>query len=238
MRQLPILFLDIETVPEHYHWDETPEHVQRLWAEKFRWQIEQKDELRAEDIYNDKAGTLAEFSKVICISVAFLIEDSGTYSAKVKSFYGDDEESILKEFKALLETKSLQKHVLCAHNGKEFDFPFLARRMLIKGISLPLHLDIAGKKPWEVPHLDTMEMWRFGDYKNFTSIKLLAHVFNIPTPKDDISGADVKHVYYEEKNLERIVDYCEKDTITVARLYLKMKSGAELTPENITSAGR
>lgn len=229
-----ILFLDIETVPEYYHWNDAPKEVQDLWAEKFRWQLQQNPDLTAEDIYNDKAGTLAEFSKIICISLAFLLYENGTYKAKVKSFYGDNEEKILLEIKALLDSQALKTYLLCAHNGKEFDFPFIARRMLIKGIVLPHHVDISGKKPWEVPHLDTMEMWRFGDYKNFTSIKLLAHVFNIPTPKDDISGADVKHVYYQENDLKRIVEYCEKDTITVARLYLKMKALGELTPENIS----
>ena len=125
------------------------------------------------------------------------------------------------------------KYVLCAHNGKEFDFPYIARRMLIHGITLPEKLNLFGKKPWEIPHLDTMELWKFGDFKHFTSLKLLAKIFGIPSPKDDIDGSQVRDVYYNEADLERIIQYCEKDTITVAQLVLKMRGEALLEQHEI-----
>lgn len=124
--------------------------------------------------------------------------------------------------------------MLCAHNGKEFDFPYICRRMLIHGIMLPEILNIAGKKPWETSFLDTMELWKFGDYKNFTSLELLAGVFGIPTPKDDIKGEDVKRVYYEENNLERIAVYCRKDVITIVQLFLKYRCQPVINEEDIT----
>ena len=165
-----------------------------------------------------KAGVYAEFAKVICISVGFFNEKE----FRIKSFYHEDEKQLLKDFAGLLNKHFNRKeHLLCAHNGKEFDFPFLCRRMLINGVKLPKTLNLAGKKPWEVQHIDTMELWKFGDYKNFTSLNLLAHIFNIPTPKDDIDGSDVARVYWEEKNIQRIVTYCQKDVLTVARLLLR-----------------
>lgn len=218
-----ILFLDIETVPEHYKYDELDNEMKDLWEKKMKWQME-RDSMDAASIY-EKAGIFAEFGKIVCISVGYLV-NSGTPSIKYRttSFYGKDEKDLLKRFADLLNTHYHRKdRFLCAHNGKEFDFPFIARRMLIKGIKLPLLLSIAGLKPWEIKHIDTMELWKFGDYKHYTSLNLLAHLFSIPTPKDDISGADVARVFYEEDDLERIVTYCEKDTLTVCQLLLKYK---------------
>ena len=140
---------------------------------------------------------------------------------------------LLLQFKKLLDDR---EYILCGHNSKEFDIPYICRRMLINGISLPSVLDIAGKKPWEINHLDTLELWKFGDYKAFTSLALLCHVFNIPTPKDDISGADVARVYYEEKNLKRIRQYCEKDVIALIQLLMRMKGDSLIPEENISSA--
>ena len=152
---------------------------------------------------------------------------------RVTSFHGD-EATLLKEFKTLLQTHfNKPQHILCAHNGKEFDFPYIARRMIIHGISLPFKLNLFGKKPWEVPHLDTLELWKFGDYKTFTSLKLMAHVLGIPSPKDDIDGSDVRDVYYEENDIDRIITYCEKDTITVAQIFLKLRNEALLEEDEI-----
>ncbi|MBK7181553.1 MAG: 3'-5' exonuclease [Flavobacterium sp.] len=208
-----ILFLDVETAPVIYKYNDLSENIRQLWDSKFRYSTSESPESQYK-----KAGVYAEFAKVICISVGFFNEKE----FRIKSFYHEDEKQLLKDFAGLLNKHFNRKeHLLCAHNGKEFDFPFLCRRMLINGVKLPKTLNLAGKKPWEVQHIDTMELWKFGDYKNFTSLNLLAHIFNIPTPKDDIDGSDVARVYWEEKNIQRIVTYCQKDVLTVARLLLR-----------------
>ncbi len=227
-----VLFLDIETVPVKYNFEDLSPEFQKLWEEKTVWQ--RKDDFTPSEFYKLKAGVMAEFAKVICISVGYLFTEKGEQHFRIKSFYGDDEKDLLQEFNTLLNKQfSTIQHQLCAHNGKEFDFPFLARRILVNGLKLPRILDIAGKKPWEVNHLDTMELWRFGDYKNYTSIKLLSALFDIPTPKDDIDGSQVSRVYWEEKDLERIKTYCQKDTLTVAQLLLKYKGKDLIKEENI-----
>lgn len=230
-----ILFLDIETVPDVPHFADLDEKSQELFAAKVRYQI--KDDQTAEDVY-EKAGIWAEFGKIVCISVGFVSTVSGGQKMiKTKSFYGDDEKQLLHEFADLLNTHYLSpQSILCGHNAKEFDFPFIARRMLINGLDLPGALDIAGKKPWEINHLDTLELWKFGDYKHYTSLALLCHLFKVPTPKDDISGADVARVYYEENDVERIRVYCEKDVVALIQLFLKMRNESLVLPENIISA--
>jgi uncharacterized protein YprB with RNaseH-like and TPR domain len=153
----------------------------------------------------------------------------------LKSFYNDDEKIVLQEFTSYLNKMHKEKKqlALCAHNGKEFDYPYIIRRLLINGLNVPSMLNLAGKKPWEIQHLDTLEMWKFGDYKNYTSLELLAHVFGIKTPKDDIDGSKVASVYYIEKNLKRIVEYCQKDVATLAQLYLKMKGDLGFNADEI-----
>jgi DNA polymerase elongation subunit (family B) len=225
-----VLFLDIETVPFSPSFEDLDITFQTLWAEKTVWQ--RKEEYTPAEFYKLKAGVMAEFAKIICISVGYLFVEKNENHFRIKSFYGDDEKQIITDFNELLNSQfSKKQHQLCAHNGKEFDFPFIARRTLINGLKLPALLDIAGKKPWEVNHLDTMELWKFGDYKHYTSIKLLAALFNIPTPKGDIDGSQVAGVYWNDKDLERIKKYCQKDTLTVAQLLLKYK-GEELISEN------
>ena len=225
-----VLFLDIETVPIKENFEDLSATFQKLWEEKTVWQ--RKDDISPSDFYKLKAGIMAEFAKIICISVGYLFTEKSKNHFRIKSFYGDDEKQIIADFNTLLNSQFNKKHhQLCAHNGKEFDFPFIARRTLINGLKLPKLLDIAGKKPWETNHLDTMELWKFGDYKHYASIKLLAALFDIPTPKDDIDGGQVAKVYWEEKDLERIKIYCQKDTLTVAQLLLKYK-GQDLISEN------
>ena len=225
-----VLFLDIETVPCSPSFEDLNITFQNLWTEKTAWQ--RKEEYTPAEFYKLKAGVMAEFAKIICISVGYLFVEKNENHFRIKSFYGDDEKQIINDFNELLNSQfSKKQHQLCAHNGKEFDFPFIARRTLINGLKLPALLDIAGKKPWEVNHLDTMELWKFGDYKHYTSIKILAALFNIPTPKDDIDGSQVAGVYWNDKDLERIKKYCQKDTLTVAQLLLKYK-GEELISEN------
>ena len=214
-----ILFLDIETVPQHESWEKASNEMQELYEAKTQYQ--RKDEFTAEEFYH-KAGIWAEFGKIICISVGYFVEQKSKKQLRITSFSGDNEAQILKDFKSLLDTHFNQtKHLLCAHNGKEFDFPYIARRMIINQIELPKKLNLFGKKPWEVPHLDTLDLWKFGDYKHYTSLKLLTHILDIPSPKQDIDGSEVANVYYKEKNLSRIVEYCERDTIAVAQLLLR-----------------
>ena len=225
-----VLFLDIETVPCSPSFEDLNITFQNLWTEKTAWQ--RKEEYTPAEFYKLKAGVMAEFAKIICISVGYLFVEKNENHFRIKSFYGDNEKQIIADFNELLNTQFNKKqHKLCAHNGKEFDFPFISRRALINGLKLPQLLDIAGKKPWEVNHLDTMELWRFGDYKNYTSIKLLAAIFDIPTPKDDIDRSQVADVYWINKDLERIKKYCQKNTLTVAQLLLKYK-GEKLISEN------
>lgn len=220
-----ILFLDVETAPIVYKYNDLPKSTRSLWDAKFRFQTTETPENQYK-----KAGIYAEFAKVICISVGFFNDKE----FRIKSFFGDDEKQILKDFSSLLSKHFNRKeHLLCAHNGKEFDFPFLCRRMLINELKLPKALNISGKKPWEVQHIDTMELWKFGDYKHFTSLNLLASIFNIPTPKDDIDGADVSRVYWEEKNIKRIVTYCQKDVLTVARLLLRFMGENSIEDKNV-----
>ncbi|SRR5258706_2918473 len=216
-----ILFLDIETVPHVDSFANLPEEMKSLWELKAR-HIKKEDESEA-DAYRH-AGKYAEFGKIICIGVGYISGSKENRVMRIKAFSGDDESKLLNEFSELVKRffSGADKY-LCAHNGKEFDYPFVARRMLINGIPLPPPLDTAGKKPWEISHLDTMELWKFGDYKAYTSLNLLATIFKIPTPKDDIDGSMVNEVYWKQKDLERIVRYCRKDVLTVAQLFLRYK---------------
>lgn len=213
-----VLFLDIETVPNASAWDDLPESEQKLWDKKTFQQ--RKDQYTAEDLYKERAGVMAEFGKIICISIG-KIQKNG--KLLIKSFYGDDEKALLEEFGELFNRPKLRNVILCAHNGKEFDFPWIARRFLINGMQPPVPFQLYGKKPWEIPHLDTMELWKFGDYKSYVSLELLAHVFNIPTPKDDIDGSMVSSIYHIDKDLIRIVKYCEKDVLTLANVFRRLR---------------
>lgn len=225
-----ILFLDIETVPELEHYDELDDEKKELWAHKTQYQ--RKEEFTPEEFY-DRAGIWAEFGKIICISVGYFNFKGDVRTFRTTTFHGE-ESKLLKEFKNLLITHFSQtKHLLCGHNGKEFDFPYIARRMIIHGIELPYKLNLFGKKPWEIPHLDTMELWKFGDYKHFTSLKLLANILGIPSPKQDIEGSMVRDVYYVEKDLDRIITYCELDVVTTAQVFLRLRNDELLVDDDI-----
>lgn len=227
-----ILFLDIETVPLHPSFDLVETHVQELWEQKTEYQ--RKEDYTAEEFYT-RAGIWAEFGKIICISAGYFVMKGSHRQFRVTSFYGE-EPSLLQDFKNLLDLHfNKPNHLLCAHNGKEFDFPYIARRMIINQIPLPDKLNLFGKKPWEIPHLDTMELWRFGDYKHFTSLKLLTHILGIPSPKDDIDGSQVREVYYVEKDIDRIIRYCEKDTLAVAQIFLRLRNDQLLEEEEVLS---
>ncbi|WP_417427973.1 3'-5' exonuclease [Halpernia sp.] len=219
-----VLFLDIETVPNHAIWEDVSESEQKLWDKKTKFQ--RKEEFTAQEYYLERGGIMAEFGRIICITVGMLDKND---TLKIKSFSGDDELKLLQEFGEIFNSPKLRDVILCAHNGKEFDFPWIARRCLINGIQPPVPFQMFGKKPWEIPHLDTMELWKFGDYKSFVSLELLAHLFGVPTPKDDIDGSQVAAIYHIEKDLPRIVTYCEKDVLTLANVFRKMRQEDLLT---------
>jgi hypothetical protein len=227
-----IMFLDIETVPALPEYDELSLSFQRLWDKKstnFR-----KEDQEAKDVYA-RAGIYAEFGKIICISVG-MVKDKNPYGFRLKSFFGDDEKIILSEFSEMLSRQARGREIqLCAHNGKEFDYPYIARRMIINGLNIPQILDNAGKKPWEVKLLDTMELWKFGDFKSYTSLDLLSSILGIPSPKDDIDGSMVAEVYWKEHDLKRIVTYCEKDVLTVAQIIMKFMNLPLISSEKIES---
>lgn len=228
-----VIFLDIETVPIAPEYTELTEKWKELWERKMRYQTENGEPI--EDLY-ERAGIYAEFGKIICISAGYVVQKKGEYGFRVKSFYDDDEKKLIANFfYAWNKFARAGKRRLCAHNGQEFDFPYIARRALVNNLTLPKILDIAGAKPWEIKDqlIDTLQLWKFGDYKHYTSLSLLCELFNIPTPKDDIDGSQVAKVYWEDNDIDRIIRYCEKDTLAVANLLLKYKGNQIISPENI-----
>ncbi len=233
-----LLLFDIETVPGNKEFSELSPAMQQHWEHKLG--SKRKEEDTPDDHYFNNAGIYAEFGKVICISAGYFHKGSATSSWKFKitSIAYHSEEEVLKRFAKLLDEHYADpnRHLLCGHNIKEFDVPYLCRRMLVNGVDLPNTLNIAGKKPWEVKHVDTMELWKFGDYKNYTKLSLLTDIFNIPTPKDDIDGSDVGRVYWKEDDLKRITHYCQKDVLAVAQLLLRFKGLPLLEEANISYA--
>ncbi len=223
-----IMFLDVETVPQESQFEDVSQEMQTLWDKKSKFFREKEES--AGDVY-ERAGIYAEFGKIVCISVGVVAARDTKRIFRVKSFAGDNEKVLLEDFCIMLNHFARDMHKnICGHNVKEFDLPFIARRMLIHGVKLPAILDVAGKKPWEVKFIDTMDLWKFGDYKHYTSLNLLTTIFNIPSPKDDIDGSQVASVFYEEKDVARIARYCEKDVLATAQLFLRFK-GEDLIDE-------
>lgn len=230
-----ILFIDIETVPLTARFDEMPAAMQEHWRRKSATLRPTSSVLEAtpEALYEDRAAIYAEFGQVVCVGVGFLKQREDGWKLIMRAFTSTDESELLDQICTAFSsfTKKQSALVLCGHNIKEFDLPYLARRMVIRGHSLPDCLNVQGKKPWEIPHIDTLERWKFGDFKNFTSLVLLADVLGIPTPKDDIDGSQVGRVFWEERNLQRIADYCLKDVLTTARVYLRLAGERDIFPE-------
>lgn len=234
-----VLFLDIETVPQQPGYNQLADDWKGLWNSKASALLRNREEDTPETIY-ERAGIYAEFGKIICISCGVIQGPANNRKLVIKSFAGTDEKELLRNFSEMLAKWSPpagrgnpEPRYLCAHNGKEFDFPYICRRLIINYLPIPLLLNTAGKKPWEVNHLDTMELWKFGDYKSYTTLNLLAHSLGIPTPKDDIDGSMVAKVYYEEKNLDRIVTYCQKDVVTLAHIFLRFMGESPLPPGSV-----
>jgi hypothetical protein len=227
-----ILFFDIETVSASPSFAQLDEPFQELWrykAKSITRQPDLPDEAEAADVYGDKAAIYAEFGKIVCISVGILAVDKSDQRLRVrlKSFASEDEAALLADFAELLNKRyhNPHTHYLCGHNIREFDVPYICRRMVVQGVPLPAALDIAGKKPWECKHfVDTMELWKFGDFKSFVSLKLLSALLGFPSPKDDIDGSEVGRVFWEEKDLSRIARYCEKDVLATIQLYMRYRN--------------
>lgn len=226
-----ILFLDIETASQFETFDLAPKKIQDLWIKKAQYLRKEND---TDDQLYRRAGIYAEFGKVICVSMGVLREVEGKIVLKVASLFDNDEKVLLEKLKKYFELFSKGTELyLCAHNGKEFDFPYIARRMLVNNIRLPHVLDVGGKKPWEVTFIDTMELWKFGDGKKFTSLELLTEIFGIDSPKDDIDGSMVNELYWKEKDLHRIKAYCENDVIALTQLFLRLNSHPFIDRENV-----
>ena len=230
-----ILFIDIETVSQYETYDQLPPEWRELWDHKAQFIIRNKEDETFEKVY-DRAGIYAEFGKIICISCGCITGQGASKKLTLKSFYGNNEFDVLKQFADMLAAWSGNaEKFLCAHNGKEFDYPYICRRMIINGVEIPEILKIAGRKPWEVRHLDTLEMWKFGDYKSYTSLRLLAKSLGLPSPKEDMDGSQVNGVYWIEKDLDRIVQYCQRDVVTLVQVLLRFHCQPLITSENITS---
>jgi 3'-5' exonuclease len=236
IEKLPLenfLFIDIETVSQQKEFSALHADWQKLWAEKVKYAL--PENATADDYYPQRAGVMAEFAKVVCISMAYFKKQGNDYLLRVKSVYGHDEKKLLQDFINTVDQLEAanNKWSFTGHNIKEFDIPFLCRRFVVNSLSIPTYLDFQNMKPWETNMVDTFQYWRFGDYKHYTSLKLLAAALNVPSPKDDIDGSMVGHVYWNENNLERIATYCQKDVVTVANIILRFKHLPLLKEEQI-----
>ena len=226
-----IIFIDIETVPLFPNYELLSDKWKSLWDKKAGYIA--KDDQTSVELY-ERAGIYAEFGKIVCISLGIIREVEGKRTFRVKSFIDNDENTLLTNFSELLKQHFRSTdYLLCAHNGKEFDFPYIARRMLVNGIKLPFLLDTAGRKPWEIQHLDTLQLWKFGDYKHYTSLDVLTTLFRIPTPKQEIDGSDIARVYWEDKDLDKIKEYCQRDVVAIAQLILKFRGEDLLNPKAV-----
>ncbi|ACE05583.1 conserved hypothetical protein [Candidatus Amoebophilus asiaticus 5a2] len=232
-----ILFIDIETVPCVADYENLTAPQKLLWGKKATL-LGATDTQEIGNLFSERAGVYAEFGKVIVIGLGHITFDiCGDPSLQVQALSSHNEKELLGQLRNILEEKYQQENIrLCAHNGKEFDFPYLCRRMLVNGISLPTVLDCAGKKPWEVTHLDTMEMWRFGDRKSFTSLDLLANLFGVNSSKTLMDGSEVSYFYYVENDLTRIAKYCMQDVIVTSQIFLKLNNWQTIKETNIIFA--
>jgi len=234
-----LIIIDIETAPVSPAFDQLSEEWKILWEEKTQYSL--PEGMSPAEFYPKRAGIMAEFARIVCISMAYFNKENHHLKLRVKSFYGFDEKEILQQF--LLTINKIEAHnknwCFAGHNIKEFDIPFICRRLLINHFPIPRYLDFQNMKPWETNIVDTFQYWRFGDYKNYTSLKLLAAAMGIPSPKDDIDGSMVGDFFWNgteeerKKNLQRIAVYCQKDVITTGNIFLRFKNIEPLKQEDI-----
>ncbi len=230
------LVIDMETVTVSKDFDALEQSWQHLWREKATRSLPQHTTLA--EHYLQRAGVMAEFAKIVCISIGYFKNEGGSTQFRIKSFFDVQERDLLQHFVAVVtQFRAVSNHwVFTGHNIKEFDIPFLCRRLIVNGLGIPSFLDFQNRKPWQTNLVDTFQYWRFGDYKHFTSLQLLAAALNIPSPKDDMEGSQVGHVYWVEKDLQRIVTYCQRDVLTVANVLLRFKNQPLLTGEQVVFA--
>jgi 3'-5' exonuclease len=228
-----LLLIDIETVPQHPSFDLLSDTWKQLWEEKTQRSL--PDFTTAAEFYPQRAGVMAEFAKIVCISIGYFTKQDNALQLRLKSFYGDDEKKLLQDFVSTVNQMEAKNNKWCfaGHNIKEFDIPFICRRLLINSLHIPAYLDFQNMKPWDTNMIDTFQYWRFGDYKNYTSLKLLAAALGVPSPKDDIDGSMVADVYWKEKNIERIATYCQKDVVTTGNIILRFKNMELIKEENV-----
>jgi DNA polymerase elongation subunit (family B) len=228
-----ILFIDIETVRCTNNYQELGERFKAQWARKASF-LRREQGLTDADLFHERAGIYAEFGKIIVIAAGKYTEaNDGRTGFKTRYFAGTNEQEILTNFKGMLDKMDPQSTRLCAHNGREFDFPYLCRRMIINGIVPPVHLNQTNRKPWDVTLLDTMDMWKFGDFKNYTSLDLLSALFDIPTSKGTMDGSMVNDVYYSDHDLNKITTYCVSDVVAIGQVFLRLKGLDLMREENI-----
>ncbi len=228
-----ILFIDIETASGVPDYNALPEGLKTEWDKKSRLVKPTRDDLKdPADLFTDRAGIFSEFARIVCISFGVIVGDDENRRLRLRSLAGEDERKILEDLCIVIEKMTARHKEIrfCGHNIKEFDIPFICRRMVINNISLPPCLQLSGRKPWEITHLDTLELWKFGDNKNYTSLSLLAQVLGIPSPKDDIDGSQVGRVFWQEKDIARISRYCMQDVFTTAKVFLRLKG---IDPTNL-----
>lgn len=225
-----LIFIDIETVSQTPNYNDNSEEIKKIWQKKMRYEVE-RSQLPEEELYQQKAAIFAEFGKIICISVGMWSQAEQTL--KIKSFYGKQEHELLSSFIAFCQKLKSKKYMFCGHNIKEFDIPYICRRLLINDFKIPEILDFQNKKPWDVQMIDTLQFWKFGDYKHYVSLDTLTTIFNVPSPKEEIDGSQVGKVYWIENNLEKIVAYCQRDVEAVAQLFLKLNQNELLSPSQI-----
>lgn len=229
-----ILFIDIETASGVNTYTTLTENMQKLWLRKAR-SLMNPLQKPLEDLYFERAALFPEFGRIISIGMGFLFYNKNKeLSLKVKTISNKNEKDLLLEFNQFIESTYPSKELsLVAHNGKEFDFPYLCKRMLVHQLVIPKALQLQGKKPWEVVHQDTIEWWRFGDKKGYVSLELLAEIMGIGNVKTDLSGDKVNYTFYIEKDLEKIKKYCAEDVITLAQLFLRFNFIDYIQEKNI-----
>lgn len=242
-------FVDTETIPGYKDFNDMPEELARMYERKFGHELANNDPDKFdnfEDHYRARAALYPEFGKIVClvIGVIFVDDKDKQEKLKLKTLCGRHEDKLLAEAAPIID----KFDSLVGHNSKEFDFPYLCKRFYVHGIQLPQILNIAGKKPWEVSLIDTMELWRFGSFKGSTSLELFAHCLGLPSPKQDMTGADVAKVYYEmfdhmkdgelpfeaeSAAIQKIGKYCQGDVVTLANCYRKLKYQSVIASENV-----
>ncbi len=229
-----ILFIDIETVSQYPNYDELPDKFKKFWDKKAFYLSKNDAAPNTPNEIYQKAGIYSEFGKIVTIALGYIRQNSEKKVLYVKAISDKNERIILAKFNDFLDRYfNTENHYLCAHNGREFDFPFIARRSLINNIKIAKILNTQGAKPWEIKHIDTLDLWKFGDYKHWVSLDLLTAIFDIPSPKDDIDGSMVNEIYWKENDLERIAKYCKKDVVALTQLYLKFNNSPLIEEENI-----